>query len=287
MSQLVFAFNDTVKLATAWVEESDDSPDSQYIECRACGDEWPAHVPGAKPRIKLVVTRPGSVDDILAISSAFSRRAIAALRASKITGCKFVPLLGVDCERDTAQFKATAEHIRKADHHQAIWIIGRGGSLQATHRLRVLSRCDSCSHVRMTRPRGSSPFYKIDAKQWDGSDMFHVEGTGRILMTQRAVDCLVASGASNCAVRVAGMIASSQSAYRRPPLAFTRSVTNIYLLASLYGTWDERRSGLYRDFWTEFFAGRLGDRSFRNAMRQVKKFRPKGERTIRGMRWAD
>jgi hypothetical protein len=235
--------------------------------------------------VELYITRPGTVDDILSLPTAFSHRAVSLVTRQELTGSKFVEPHGIKSKGKGGRYARTIILVRDVYKHRIMWVTGRGGSIAGTHNLLRLSTCRACGRTLWSYPRGDTTFIKVDRRRWDGSDMFYVDQWGAMLMSQRAADALAAEGLSNFTAELNGAIIDPRKPFRAPSRKQRVEENNIYILTALYGDPAERTAGVYKPFWTDFLGGRLGERTLANALRQVKRFRPSGQRWIKDWKW--
>jgi len=167
------------------------------LDCPVCG------ATGVLPKqlspwvpIEIAVQSSGYLDDIeqafttLLVSQKF-RDAVAA---GGLTGIEFRPPVGFTVKSNKPSYQKVAQEARDGLGLEAIWVIGRGGSVAEASGVRLQKSCDVCGVRDWTLPDKG---YHVDESQWDGSDFFYVEESGALFMTQRAVDVLEMAELSN------------------------------------------------------------------------------------------
>lgn len=193
----LYSFDYKSKLGTAWIGTTTCHGPYITICCPVCNTQGLKPLPQYHtPRIELLVTKPGTIDDIESLGMGvylISKRVQDALRKAGLTGFKFVPLKGIAFDREGKPFEDTAKRIRAAGM-RILHVTGVGGSIARTNHVRMTEQCKECGWIAWTMPRGR---IKVVRRQWDGSDFFQVTEYTPILMTQRAADTLSAAGLTN------------------------------------------------------------------------------------------
>ena len=203
----VFEFGSCVKRGTSWITTTDQRPGYNAVACKACQSDWilPLRV-GQFPRVELLVTKPGTVDDVLlfmaglvAVSSNFRR----VVREHRLTGLRFASPLDVCLKKSGAAFSTTARRISQENSMMFLRVMGSGGSIASSNRLRERSYCPVCKVRDWSNPRGK---LRIVRSKWDGSDFFRVDEYAPVLMTEHAVSVLRAANLSGFSADHAGRI---------------------------------------------------------------------------------
>lgn len=203
----VFEFGSGVKPGTSWITTTDRRPGYNAVACKTCESEWilPLRV-GQLPRVELLVTRPGTVDDVLlfmaglvAVSGEFRR----VVREHRLTGLRFTSPLGVYLKKSGAAFDRTACRIVQEKSMMFMRVMGSGGSIALSNRLRERSYCPVCNVREWTDPRGK---VRIVKSKWDGSDFFRVDEYAPVLMSEHAASVLKAADLSGFSADHAGKI---------------------------------------------------------------------------------
>lgn len=276
----VYSFGSSVKRGTSWTGSTDLERGYYVINCPMCHTRGALPYPArARYTVALKITKPGTVDDILWVgsnNSVMSSRARGVVRTCRLSGIRFVQPTLIECEGRGAAWNATARILKAGDYRIAN-VTGWGGSVSRLNNVRVTEQCNYCGWMWWSR---CPSHLFIDLRQWDGSDFFAIEEYRFRFMTQRAADALAAEGLTNCTPELEGSIIDPRKPVRAPTRKQRYDTNNMYVLTAIYGDPAERAAGVYKPFWTDFLAGKLGERTLSNALRKVKKFRPSGKRWI-------
>lgn len=206
MNHRIYCFGHGQKSGTSWIETTDAHPGYYIINCPVCGTQGLLSYPRVmNHRAGIIITRPGTLDDIIFLGPsvwAMSRKAQEAVCDGGLTGIRWNPPIEITSMGKSAAWRNTARQIRHFDMRIAS-IIGRGGSIAKTSKVRITSRCDYCGWITWSRhPRT----IRVDAGQWDGSDFFVIDEYRDRLFTQRAADTLISAGLSGFVPELAGII---------------------------------------------------------------------------------
>lgn len=202
----VYRFGAGVKSSTSWIEMTDMDPGFYIINCPVCGIRGLLPYPRiATHRAGLLITRPGTVDDLVFSGPgvwAMSARAQEAIKRSKLSGIRWTSPTEIVCKGSGPAWKQTVRRIEGMGFKIAT-VVGSGGSVAKTNNVRVTKHCTCCGWITWSR---RPKVLKIDARQWDGSDFFVIEEYRARLFTQRAADAMAAARLSGFTAEPAGVI---------------------------------------------------------------------------------
>lgn len=281
----IYSFGHGVKPSTSWISTTDKDPGYFVINCPVCDTRGLLEYPAVKNHpAGLCVTRPGTVDDILFLGPgvwAASARVQTVIKRHRFTGVRWKSPTEIVCEGHGPAWRQTVARI-EAMGMKIACVTGDVGSVSTANNVRITKQCAYCGWMEWSR---RPQYLRIDERKWDGSDFFVTAEYRSRFFTQRAADALATEGLSNFTAELEGFIVDPRKPFVSPSRKKRIDVNNVYLVTAVYGDPAERREGVYKPFWAEFFAGKLGERTLANALLQATKFRPAGKRWIKDWKW--
>lgn len=189
-----YLFSHAIKGWTAWICSSDTFMAYKVVDCTTCGNTGFASLASSRrPRIGLVVTKPGTVGDVVHLGMgqfACSERFRATCRKARLKGIRFVPAAEVVSQKSTQSAAATVTTIKKTGLRIA-WITGCAVPLRnQSHKNRISPKV-CCELMQQVAARG---IVRLTTVTPCDADFIRILGYPSTLVSARAVRLLSDAG---------------------------------------------------------------------------------------------